>query len=127
MSIYGIGTDLVNINRVQRLYNKYGQKFVDKILLPEEKKLLESNRDPVKFLAKRFAGKEAAAKAFGTGFSQGVNWKDIGVTKNLSGQPKLIFSKKIKALFSQKEILSAHISLTDDPPWAIAFVILEKN
>ena len=127
MSIFGIGTDLVNINRVQRLYNKYGQKFVDKILLPEEKKLLQSNRDPVKFLANRFAGKEAAAKAFGTGFSQGVNWKDIGVTKNLSGQPKLIFSKKIKALFSQKEILSAHISLTDDPPWAIAFVILEKN
>ena len=127
MSIYGIGTDLVNINRVQKIYNKYGQKFVDKILLPEEKKLLESNRDPVKFLANRFAGKEAAAKAFGTGFSQGVNWKDIGVTKNLSGQPKLIFSKKIKALFSQKEILSAHISLTDDPPWAIAFVILEKN
>ena len=127
MSIFGIGTDLVNINRVQRLYNKYGQKFVDKILLPEEKKLLESNRDPVKFLANRFAGKEAAAKAFGTGFSQGVNWKDIGVTKNLSGQPKLIFSKKIKALFLQKEILSAHISLTDDPPWAIAFVILEKN
>ena len=127
MSIFGIGTDLVNINRVQRLYNKYGQKFVDKILLPEEKKLLQSNRDPVKFLANRFAGKEAAAKAFGTGFSQGVSWKDIGVTKNLSGQPKLIFSKKIKALFSQKEILSAHISLTDDPPWAIAFVILEKN
>ena len=127
MSIFGIGTDLVNINRVQRLYNKYGQKFVDKILLPEEKKLLQSNRDPVKFLANRFAGKEAAAKAFGTGFSQGVSWKDIGVTKNLSGQPKLIFSKKIKTLFSQKEILSAHISLTDDHPWAIAFVILEKN
>ena len=127
MSIYGIGTDLVNINRVQRLYNKYGQKFVDKILLPEEKKLLQSNRDPVKFLANRFAGKEAAAKAFGTGFSQGVSWKDIGVTKNLSGQPKLIFSKKIKTLFSQKEILSAHISLTDDHPWAIAFVILEKH
>jgi len=127
MSIFGIGTDLVNINRVQRLYNKYGQKFVDKILLPEEKKLLQSNRDPVKFLANRFAGKEAAAKAFGTGFSQGVSWKDIGVTKNLSGQPKLIFSKKIKALFSQKEILSAHISLTDDHPWAIAFVILEKH
>ena len=127
MSIYGIGTDLVNINRVQRLYNTYGQKFVDRILLPEEKKLLQSNRDPVKFLANRFAGKEAAAKAFGTGFSQGVSWKDIGVTKNLSGQPKLIFSKKIKALFSQKEILSAHISLTDDHPWAIAFVILEKH
>ena len=127
MSIYGIGTDLVNINRVQKIYNKYGQKFVDKILLPEEKKLLQSNRDPVKFLANRFAGKEAAAKAFGTGFSQGVSWKDIGVTKNLSGQPKLIFSKKIKALFSQKEILSAHISLTDDHPWAIAFVILEKH
>jgi len=127
MSIFGIGTDLVNINRVQRLYNKYGQKFVDKILLPEEKKLLQSNRDPVKFLANRFAGKEAAAKAFGTGFSQGVSWKDIGVTKNLSGQPKLIFSKKIKALLAQKEILSAHISLTDDHPWAIAFVILEKN
>ena len=127
MSIFGIGTDLVNINRVQRLYNKYGQKFVDKILLPEEKKLLQSDSNPVKFLANRFAGKEAAAKAFGTGFSQGVSWRDIGVTRYRSGQPRLIFSKKIKALLAQKEILSAHISLTDDHPWAVAFVVLEKN
>ena len=127
MSIFGIGTDLVNINRIQRLYNKYGQKFVDKILLPEEKKLLQSHTNPVKFLANRFAGKEAATKALGTGFSQSVNWKDIGVTKQPSGQPKLIFSKKIKALIAEKEILSAHISLTDDHPWAAAFVVLEKN
>ena len=127
MSIFGIGTDLVNINRVQRLYNKYGQKFVDRILLPEEKELLQSYANPVKFLANRFAGKEAAAKALGTGFSQSVNWKDIGVTKQPSGQPKLIFSKKIKALIAEKEILSAHISLTDDHPWAAAFVVLEKN
>ena len=127
MSIFGIGTDLVNINRVQRLYDKYGQKFVDKILLPEEKKLLQSHTNPVKFLANRFAGKEAAAKAFGTGFSQGVNWKDIGVTRHRSGQPKLLFSKRIKALIAEKEILSAHISLTDDHPWAAAVVVLEKN
>ena len=127
MSIFGIGTDLVNINRIQRLYNKYGQKFVDKILLPEEKKLLQSHTNPVKFLANRFAGKEAATKALGTGFSQSVNWKDIGVTKQPSGQPKLIFSKKIKAFIAEKEILSAHISLTDDHPWAAAFVVLEKN
>ena len=103
MSIYGIGTDLVNINRVQRLYNKYGQKFVNKILLPEEKKLLQSDSNPVKFLANRFAGKEATAKAIGTGFSQGVTWKDIGVTKHRSGKPRLIFSEKIKALLAQKK------------------------
>jgi len=127
MSIYGIGTDLVNINRIQRLYNKYGQKFVDKILLPEEKKLFQSDSNPVKFLANRFAGKEAAVKAFGTGFSQGVTWKDIGVTKHRSGQPRLIFSKRIKTILTQKKIFSAHISLTDDHPWAHAFVILEKN
>tara|TARA_B100000745_G_scaffold250952_1_gene173051 strand:- start:22 stop:405 length:384 start_codon:yes stop_codon:yes gene_type:complete len=127
MSIYGIGTDLVNINRVQRLYNTYGQKFVDRILLQEEKKLLQSDNNPVKFLANRFAGKEAAVKAFGTGFSQGVSWKDFGVTKHRSGQPRLIFSKKIKALLAQKEILFSHISLTDDHPWAVAFVVLEKN
>ena len=127
MSIYGIGTDLVNINRVQRLYNKYGQKFVDKILLPEEKKLLQADSNPVKFLANRFAGKEATAKAIGTGFSQGVTWKDIGMTKHRSGKPRLIFSEKMQALLAQKEISSAHISLTDDHPWAHALVILEKN
>ncbi len=127
MSIFGIGTDLVNVNRVQRLYNKYGQKFVDKILLPEEKELLQSHANPVKFLANRFAGKEAASKALGTGFSQRVNWKDIGVTKHRSGQPKLIFSKKMNALIAEKGILSAHISLTDDHPWAAAFVVFEKN
>ena len=96
-------------------------------MLPEEKELLQSHANPVKFLANRFAGKEAASKALGTGFSQRVNWEDIGVTKHRSGQPKLIFSKKMNALIAEKGILSAQISLTDDHPWAAAFVVLEKN
>ena len=105
MSIFGIGTDLVNINRIQRLYNKYGQKFVDKILLPEEKKLLQSHTNPVKFLANRFAGKEAATKALGTGFSQGVNWKDIGVTRQPKWSAETDFLKKNKGTYCRKRNL----------------------
>jgi holo-[acyl-carrier protein] synthase len=86
-----------------------------------------SEPNPVKFLANRFAGKEAAVKALGTGFSQGIIWKDIGVVKHKTGKPKLIFSEKIQLLLQQKNITNSHISLTDEGHWAQAFVVLEKD
>jgi len=127
MSIFGIGVDTVNIDRIKKIHEKYGQRFVDKILTPSEIELFKNSVDQNRFLANRFAGKEAASKALGTGFSQGVTWKDFGVSNKPSGQPELILSNKLEKLFITKGITSSHISLTDEQPWSMAFVVLEKN
>ncbi len=127
MSIFGIGVDTVNIDRIKKIHEKYGQRFVDKILNPSEIELFKNSVDQNRFLANRFAGKEAASKALGTGFSQGVTWKDFGVSNKPSGQPELILSNKLEKLFITKGITSSHISLTDEQPWSMAFVVLEKN
>ena len=127
MGIFGIGIDLVNVKRIQKLNEKYGQRFTDKILCSEEKELFYSQSNPVKFLANRFAGKEVTVKALGTGFSQGITWKDIGVIQHKTGKPQLIFSEKTQSLLQKHHITNSHISLTDEGHWAQAFVVLEKN
>jgi len=127
MTIFGIGVDTVNIDRIKKIHEKYGQHFVDKILNPSEIEFFKNSEDQNRFLANRFAGKEAASKALGTGFSQGVTWKDFGVINKPSGQPELILSNKLKKLFITKGITSSHISLTDEKPFSMAFVVLEKN
>jgi len=127
MSIFGIGVDTVNIDRIKKIHEKYGQRFVGRILNPSEIELFNNSVDQNRFLANRFAGKEAASKALGTGFSQGVTWKDFGVSNKPSGQPELILSNKLKKLFITKGITSSHISLTDEQPWSMAFVVLEKD
>ncbi len=126
MSIFGIGVDMVNIDRIKKIHQKYGKRFVNRILNSSELELFHQTNDQDRFLANRFAGKEAATKALGTGFSQGVTWKDFGVSNKSSGQPKLILSNKVEKLFITKGITSSHISLTDELPWSMAFVILEK-
>ena len=126
MSIFGIGVDMVNIDRIKKLHHKYGKRFVTKILNSSELELFHQTNDQDRFLANRFAGKEAATKALGTGFSQGITWKDFGVSNKSSGQPELILSNKVEKLFITKGITSSHISLTDELPWSMAFVILEK-
>jgi len=126
MSIFGIGVDMVNIDRIKKLHHKYGKRFVTKILNSSELELFQQSNDQDRFLANRFAGKEAATKALGTGFSQGITWKDFGVSNKSSGQPELILSNKVEKLFITKGITASHISLTDEQPWSMAFVILEK-
>ncbi|MCH2476417.1 MAG: holo-ACP synthase [Gammaproteobacteria bacterium] len=126
MSIFGIGVDMVNIDRIKKIHQKYGKRFVKRILNSSELELFHQTNDQDRFLANRFAGKEAATKALGTGFSQGITWKDFGVSNKSSGQPELILSNKVEKLFITKGITSSHISLTDELPWSMAFVILEK-
>ena len=126
MSIFGIGVDMVNIDRIKKIHHKYGKQFVRRILNSSELELFHQTNDQDRFLANRFAGKEAATKALGTGFSQGITWKDFGVGNKSSGQPELILSNKVEKLFITKGITSSHISLTDELPWSMAFVILEK-
>ena len=127
MSIFGIGVDLVNAKRIQLLYQKYGDRFPKRILDDDEMQLFENSKNKERYLCNAFAGKEAAVKALGTGFSQGVHWKDFGLNRKSSGQPQLHYTKKIKEKFNSLGISSSHISISDEDPWSIAMVVLETK
>jgi len=125
--IFGIGTDIVKIQRMTDGINRFGEKFVTRILSDSE--YLEfKNCNTVataSFLAKRFAAKEAMAKAMGTGFRNGLSMKHISVVNNDVGKPLLKLSGKAEAFVSEKCIASWHVSLADEKDYAIAYVILE--
>ena len=127
MSIFGIGVDLVNAKRIQLLYQKYGDRFPKRILDDDEMQLFENSKNKERYLCNAFAGKEAAVKALGTGFSLGVHWKDFGLSRKSSGQPYLHYTKKIKEKFNSLGISSSHISISDEDPWSIAMVVLETK
>ena len=127
MSVFGIGVDLVNAKRIQLLYQKYGDRFPKRILDDDEMQLFENSKNKERYLCNAFAGKEAAVKALGTGFSQGVHWKDFGLSRKSSGQPQLHYTKKIKEKFNSLGISSSHISISDEDPWSIAMVVLETK
>ena len=127
MSIFGIGVDLVNAKRIQLLYQKYGDRFPKRILDDDEMQLFENSKNKERYSCNAFAGKEAAVKALGTGFSQGVHWKDFGLSRKSSGQPQLHYTKKIKEKFNSLGISSSHISISDEDPWSIAMVVLETK
>jgi len=125
--IFGIGTDIVQIARIQKNLDEHGERFAKRILTEEEfieygQKTLKAN-----FLAKRFAAKEATAKAMGTGFSGGLSLRHIGVSNNDRGKPMLIFSDVAQDFIIEKKITEHHISLSDEKEYAVAFVTLEHN
>lgn len=124
--ILGIGTDLVDIARVAQSVARLGERFIDRILTPEEKQQWQSisNQDIANaFVAKRFAAKEAAVKALGTGIGRGVSFHHFAVRNLPSGQPILWVDDAIVARFDSP--VSWHLSLTDEKAYAQAFVILE--
>ena len=122
--IYGIGTDLVRIDRVERLWVKYGEHFANKMLMPEERPQFALAHRKGNFLAKAFAAKEAFVKAFGTGF-RGVSHHDVGVVTLPIGKPTLVFSAGMRARLDALSIVGAHLSLTDEDGRVLAFVVLE--
>lgn len=126
MMIHGIGTDLLRIDRVERLWAKYGERFADKILMPEERAFFAKARRPGNFLAKSFASKEAFVKALGTGFT-GVSYQDAGVLPLPSGKPSLVFSKDMQARLTALGVSGGHVSLSDEDGRVLAFVVLEAN
>jgi len=127
MSIYGIGVDLVNAERIQYLYQKYGDRFSKRILDDDEMMFFKKTKNKERYLSNAFAGKEAAVKALGTGFSEGIHWKDFGLSRKSSGQPELHYTNKIRQKFNTLGISSSHISISDDHPWSIAMVVLETE
>ena len=125
--IYGIGTDVVEVSRIAEALNKFGDNFAKKILSEEEFLIFQKNKIKENFLAKRFAAKEAFAKAMGTGFRGEVNIKSIIITNDELGRPDFKLKNNISLLMKEKKIRCCHLSISDEKNIAVAFVILERE
>ena len=125
--IFGIGTDILRIDRVEKAYKRFGQHFVDRVLMPEEMTLFENAKNPVRFLAMRFAAKEAIVKAMGTGFAHGMYLRDSGVMPNRLGRPEIIFSGRGKDKCRELGVAGGHLTLTDEAGLVVAVAILERG
>ena len=121
--IFGVGTDIVEYARVQAIWDRFGEHFANRILMEEEMVLFRRAKDPVRFLAMRFAGKEAAVKAMGTGFAHGVWLRDVGITHNDWGRPLIIWSERGQRVCDRLGIGKGHVSLTDDAGLIMAFAV----
>lgn len=124
--IYGIGTDLVEMGRIARLVEKYGERFAQRILTPEEWPEYAASLHPVAFLAKRFAAKEAFSKALGTGLRPPVSLAHIRVIRDRLGKPGLAFTPALAEFVRGKGVVRHHLSLSDEAALAWAFVVLES-
>ena len=129
--IIGIGTDLTNIKRIQRILDRYGDRFKERIFSEGEQKKAESRRNEAETYAKRWAAKEACSKALGTGLRMGIAWRDMTVTNLKSGQPIMTVSgwaqDRLDSITPEGHIPKIHVSLTDDYPWAQAFIVIEST
>ncbi len=123
--IYGVGTDVVEIGRIEKALERFGQRFANRILCEPELKRFAAHRQPAAFLAKRFAAKEAFTKALGTGIHAPANWHGVWVKNLPSGKPVLQFSVDLEKLLHERKIHNSHVSLTDERGVAMATVILE--
>lgn len=125
--IYGIGTDIVSIARIASALQRHGERFAHRILAESEQPAFAEAARPEHFLAKRFAAKEAAAKAFGTGFSDGLCMSDIAVTHDSRGRPLLSFGGRAESLCRELGIGEHFLSISDEKDTAIAYVILMRK
>jgi holo-[acyl-carrier protein] synthase len=125
--IFGIGTDIVRVERMQQSLDKHGERFARRILTEHEFIGYQQASKPANYLAKRFAAKEAAAKAMGTGFRNGLSLKHINIGHDEHGKPLLEFNGKAAEFMNEKGIHEAHISLADEQEYAVAFVTLLKE
>ncbi len=120
-----MGTDIVELSRVQAAYDRFGEKFAQRILMDEEMELYRRSKRRVRFLAMRFAGKEAAVKAMGTGFAHGVWLRDVGIINNDWGRPLLVWSERGRRVCERLGIGGGHVSLTDEAGLIMAFAVVE--
>ncbi|MGE4569800.1 MAG: holo-ACP synthase [Gammaproteobacteria bacterium] len=125
--IYGIGTDIVDIKRIAHILKKNREGFVKRVLTEHEQLLFANKADSPAFFAKRFAAKEAFAKALGTGIGRVVGFQDLTVRNNDKGKPHFIPSEKLRLYLVNNNIKQAHLSISDESQNAVAFVVLEAN
>ena len=127
--ILGIGTDLANIERIQCTLDKFGDRFRNRVFTDVEQRKAERRKDVAGTYAKRWAAKEACSKALGTGLRMGISWKDMAVSNLCTGQPVMEVSgwakERLDAMTPPGHTAIIHCTLTDDHPWAQAFVVIE--
>jgi holo-[acyl-carrier protein] synthase len=127
--IIGIGSDLTDIRRIAQTLDRFGERFTQRIFTDLERRRSDRKAGRAASYAKRFAAKEACAKALGTGMRDGVFWRDMGVVNARSGQPTLVLTGgaagRLAAMLPPGHRAAIHLSLTDDHPYAQAFVVIE--
>ncbi len=125
--IFGIGTDVLEVARVERVYQKYGDHFVRRLLLPDERAQLAHSKRPVRFLAMHFAAKEAIVKALGTGFAHGMWIRDCGVVQNAWGKPEIVYSERGARMCEKLGVGAGHVTLTDEAGLVVAVAVLMRK
>ena len=129
--ILGIGTDLANIERTQGTLDRFGDRFRNRVFTDVEQAKANRRKDIAGTYAKRWAAKEACSKALGTGLRMGIAWKDMAVTNLKTGQPVMHVTgwaeKRLSELTPAGHEAVIHVTLTDDHPWAQAFVVIEAR
>lgn len=127
--IVGIGSDLANIERIAGTIERFGDRFLKRVFTDAERAKAARRRDSAGTFAKRWAAKEACSKALGTGLRMGVAWREMGVVNLASGQPTLRLTggaaERLARLIPPQHDPHIHLTLTDDHPWAQAFVVIE--
>jgi holo-[acyl-carrier protein] synthase len=127
--ILGIGTDLANIERIEATLERFGERFKNRVFTEKEQQKAERRKDIAGTYAKRWAAKEACSKALGTGLRMGISWKDMAVTNLETGQPVMAVTgwaaRRLAEMTPLGHKAIIHVSLTDDHPWAQAFVVIE--
>ena len=125
--ILGIGIDIIEVARIESSYAKFGERFLDRILHPNEIRYCLSHRAPGPFLAARFAAKEAISKAFGTGIGAQLGWQDMEVVRKESGEPFVVLHDKGTVLLAARRAKALRISLSHTQSYAAAVAILESD
>jgi holo-[acyl-carrier protein] synthase len=125
--IFGVGIDVLEARRVHATFERFGAHLVERLLMPEERAQFELTRRPERFLATRFAAKEAIVKAMGTGFAHGVWIRDVGVVQNAWGRPEVIYSARGENVRNQLGVGEGHVTLTDEAGLVVAVAILMRR
>jgi len=123
--IFGIGTDIVHTKRIETILSRHGDRFASKVLSEQEMKEFRTHAAPSRMIAKRFAAKEAFAKAIGSGIREPVRLGRITVSHDDLGKPVLVFDKTLQSHLVKLGITTQHLSISDDHDMAVAFVVLE--
>lgn len=124
--IFGIGVDVLETARVHKVYERHGEHFVERLLMPAERAQLAMTKRKERFLAMRFAAKEAIVKAMGTGFAHGVWIRDVGVVQNAWGRPEVVYSSRGEAVRRALGVGDGHVTLTDEAGLIVAVAVLER-